>query len=130
MSLMSGSTRPIATAADVRDLASIGEFTVLTARAALAAGYKLELRTVRYERMLYADGKHFHPFTCWEQCVRLIVDTKSCFTIYASGALRIENEIPENVGYVQEYRQPTTDAEYRNQMCDAVVRNVAKGFPV
>lgn len=121
--MSSGSTRPIATVADVLTLAEIGELTMLTARAALAAGYTLELRTIRYERMLYANGKHFHPFSCWEHCVRLIVDTDTDFGI-VGGKVMVSNV------KTHEYRTPTTDDEYRRQMCDAVVRNVAKGFPV
>lgn len=115
-----GACKPIESAADVAALP--GEFMQLTARAALAAGYKVDLRNIRYEWMIYANGKHFHPFTNWEQCVRLIVDTNSYFEM--SVGLVVTGD------YGSEVRQPTTDTEYRIQMCNAVVTNVAKGFPV
>jgi hypothetical protein len=120
-----GACKPIETAADVAALT--GEFTQLTARAALAAGYKVDLRNVRYEWMIYANGKHFHPFTNWEQCVRLIADTMSELRLLR-GVVSVRSRL-NGVTWVED-RQPSTDAEYRNQMCNAVVTNVAKGFPV
>jgi hypothetical protein len=122
-----GACKPIETAADVAQIK--GEFMQLAARAALAAGYKVDLRNIRYEWMIYANGKHFHPFTNWEQCVRLIVDTSSSFSINNIG--QVYTEYPDATTPEDwECRTPTTDAEYRIQMCNAVVTNVAKGFPV
>lgn len=122
-----GSCTQIATVADVAMLK--GEFMQLTARAALAAGYTVDVRNIRYENMIYANGKHFHPFTNWEQCVRLLVATESSFDIDETGRVRTSWHV-SGLGYHEEVRTPTTDVEYRLQMCDAVVRNVAKGFPV
>lgn len=119
-----GTITPILSAADIEALPN--DKLKLQARAALAAGYTVDVRHIRYEYMIFANGVHFHPLTNWGQCVRLIVDTGAFFTIYGSGGIRVEGESAQG-GYAQEYRTPTTDAEYRNQMCDAVVCNVAKG---
>lgn len=121
-----GTIKPVVSAADVQELPN--PKLQLQARAALAAGYTVDVRHIRYEFMIFANGKHFHPLTNWMQCVRLVVDTKSRLTIYDSGALIVERGIPEAEVFTQEYREPTTDQEYYTQMCAAVVTNVAKGF--
>jgi len=100
----------------------------LMARAALGAGYKVENRCLRFQDMLFVDDKHFHPLTNWQQCVRLIVDTSSSFHIYPRGDVHVEDNL-ENGGYIDERRRPVTDTEYRNQMCEAVVVNIAKACP-
>lgn len=115
--------KPIVSAEDVAALP--GEQLKLVARAALAAGYVVDLRNIRYENMIFANGKHFHPLTNWEQCVRLIVTTESSFVVNA-GMISMYTASTDS----REVREPSTDAEYRIQMCDAVVTNVAKGFPV
>lgn len=121
-----GSCKAMVTAEDVASLK--GEFMQLTVRAGLAAGYVMDVRNIRYENLVYANGKHFHPFSNWEQCVRLIVDTGSKFEICGvEGSVEISSQWGPFPG---EVRRPVSDAEYRLQMCDAVVRNVAKGFPV
>lgn len=94
----------------------------LTARAALAAGYATEVRHIRYEFMIFANGKHFYPLSNWGQCVRLVVDTHTDFAI-VEGSVMVSNVKSH------EYRTPTTDAEYYTQMCEAVVTNTAKGCP-
>lgn len=109
------------------DLEGLEERLVLMARAAIGAGYEVELHTLRFQPMLFVGDKHFYPLTDWAQCVRLIVDTGSFFTIYGTtGSIRVENE---NAGYCVESRTPTTDKEYREQMCEAVVTNIAKACP-
>lgn len=115
-----GTITPVVSAADIEALPDAK--LKLQARAALAAGYTVDVRHIRYEFMIFANGKHFYPLSNWGQCVRLIHDTDSSFVI--------------NEGFVSMYtartdsrevRTPTTDPEYHQQMCDAVVTNVAKG---
>jgi hypothetical protein len=117
-----GTIKPLVTADDVQALPNAE--LQLVARAALAAGYTVDVRHIRYEYMVFANGKHFHPLTNWMQCVRLVVDTDQTFSI--------DGRISLKVGDSQEHevRKPTTDAEYYSQMCEAVVTNTAKGFPV
>lgn len=101
----------------------------LMARAALGAGYAVENRCLRFQDMLFVDNKHFHPLTNWQQCVRMIVDTGSEFTI-CEGAVSIYSPGEDLDGPpVDESRTPVTDAEYREQMCEAVVTNIAKACP-
>lgn len=115
--------KPVVTAEDVQALPNAA--LQLQARAALAAGYTVDVRHIRYEHIVFANGKHFHPLTNWMQCVRLVVDTGSRFKMNTNGCVRVESfGEPRNV----ETREPTTDHEYYQQMCDAVVTNVAKGF--
>lgn len=118
-----GTIAPIKTLADVEALPK--PELKLVARAALAAGYTVDVRHIRYEHMIFANGKHFHPLTNWMQCVRLVVDTDSSFHIYPSGKVHVEGST--NRHYQDEERTPTTDQEYYVQMCEAVVTNVAKG---
>jgi hypothetical protein len=113
-----GSIKPVVTAEDV--LALPKAELQLQARAALAAGYTVDVRHIRYEHMVFANGKHFHPLTNWMQCVRLVVDTETDFAI-CGGRVMVSNVKRH------ERREPTTDQEYYVQMCDAVVTNVAKG---
>lgn len=121
-----GTIAPIKTLADVEALPK--PELKLVARAALAAGYTVDVRHIRYEHMIFANGKHFHPLTNWMQCVRLVVDTGSEFTI-GEGYVSIYS--PGSGGPdgppVDELRTPSTDQEYYVQMCEAVVTNVAKG---
>ena len=118
-----GTIKPVVTAEDVAALPKAD--LQLQARAALAAGYTVDVRHIRYEFMVFANGKHFYPLANWGQCVRLIVDTESEFTINC-GVVRVLGQNP----YEGETRTPTTDVEYHLQACNAVVTNVAKGFPV
>lgn len=96
----------------------------LMARAALGAGYKVENRCLRFQSMLFVNDKHFHPLTNWQQCVRLIVDTGAYFELSAG-----EVFVTAQCALWSEKRTPTTDDEYRNQMCEAVVTNIAKACP-
>lgn len=99
----------------------------LMARAALGAGYAVENRCLRFQDMLFVNNVHFHPLTNWQQCVRLLVDTKGRFMIGCSGSLSVSTgEYGSGEG---EERSPVTDAEYREQMCEAVVTNIAKACP-
>lgn len=98
----------------------------LMARAALGAGYAVENRCLRFQDMLFVDNKHFHPLTNWQQCVRLLVDTGSAFEIHPNGLIRV---CGARAGGGAEVRTPTSDAEYREQMCEAVVTNIAKACP-
>jgi hypothetical protein len=118
-----GTIKPLVTAEDVQGLPNAE--LQLVARAALAAGYTVDVRHIRYEYMVFANGKHFHPLTNWMQCVRLVVDTKQQFEISGGGGSVL---IQDTKDY--ELRKPTTDQEYYQQMCEAVVTNTAKGFPV
>ena len=118
-----GTIKPVVTAEDVAALPKAD--LQLQARAALAAGYTVDVRHIRYEFMIFANGKHFYPLTNWGQCVRLIVDTGSNFEIDGTGGVLVCNH-----AIVSEHRTPSTDVEYHLQACNAVVTNVAKGFPV
>jgi hypothetical protein len=109
------------------DLEGLDDKLKLMARAALAAGYKVENRILRFQAILFVNDKHFHPLTNWSQCVRLLVDTKSDFAII-DGAVSVHSNFNDHCG-TNEHRTPTTDFEYMNQMCEAVVTNVAKGSP-
>lgn len=114
--------KPITTA---EDLAALPKDELrLQARAALAAGYKVDVRHIRYEYMVFANGKHFHPLTNWQQCVRLVVDTGQALRLM-HGVVSVCSSVDS--GLETETRKPTTDQEYYNQMCEAVVTNVAKG---
>ena len=125
-----GTIKPVVTAEDVAALPKAD--LQLQARAALAAGYTVDVRHIRYEFMVFANGKHFYPLTNWGQCVRLIVDTLSHFEIDSDGGVAIFSAGPDAMDGppVEECRTPTTDVEYHLQACNAVVTNVAKGFPV
>ena len=121
-----GTIKPVVTAEDVAALPKAD--LQLQARAALAAGYTVDVRHIRYEFMVFANGKHFYPLTNWGQCVRLIVDSDSRFALDPAG---LTVHTPDKVdGLHNEWRYPKTDVEYHLQMCNAVVTNVAKGFPV
>ena len=122
-----GTIKPVVTAEDVAALPKAD--LQLQARAALAAGYTVDVRHIRYEFMIFANGKHFYPLANWGQCVRLIVDTRSSFSINSIG--QVYTEFPDAPGGEDwEARRPSTDVEYHLQACNAVVTNVAKGFPV
>lgn len=125
-----GTIKPVVTAEDVAALPKAD--LQLQARAALAAGYTVDVRHIRYEFMIFANGKHFYPLTNWGQCVRLIVDTESTSTIGAGWFSVFTPYKNDGIveGEVYEQRTPTTDVEYHLQACNAVVTNVAKGFPV
>jgi len=122
-----GTIKPVVTAEDVAALPKAD--LQLQARAALAAGYTVDVRHIRYEFMIFANGKHFYPLTNWGQCVRLAVDTQNRIEIDETGRFKTSWHVP-GFGYHEEVRQPTTDPEYHLQACNAVVTNVAKGFPV
>jgi hypothetical protein len=117
-----GTIKPVVTAEDVAALPKAD--LQLQARAALAAGYTVDVRHIRYEFMVFANGKHFYPLTNWGQCVRLIVDMDQTFIIDGKINLKVGNSQEHEV------RTPNTDVEYHLQACNAVVTNVAKGFPV
>jgi hypothetical protein len=119
-----GTIKPVVSAADIEALPDAK--LQLQARAALAAGYTVDVRHIRYEFMIFANGKHFYPLSNWGQCVRLIVDTQSKFKVLADGAIYTSSYVA-GLGVNSERREPTTDPEYHQQMCDAVVTNVAKG---
>ena len=122
-----GTIKPVVTAEDVAALPKAD--LQLQARAALAAGYTVDVRHIRYEFMVFANGKHFYPLTNWGQCVRLIVDTQSKFKILSDGNVYTSWYV-SGFGINSEHREPKTDVEYHLQACNAVVTNVAKGFPV
>lgn len=116
-----GTITPVVSAADIEALPC--PKLQLQARAALAAGYTVDVRHIRYEFMIFANGKHFYPLSNWGQCVRLLVDTKQRFEIDIDGYISVVsrgNKWAEN-------RAATTDPEYHQQMCEAVVTNTAKG---
>lgn len=115
-----GTIKPVVSAADIEALPDTK--LKLQARAALAAGYTVDVRHIRYEFMIFANGKHFYPLSNWGQCVRLIVDTQGYVEI-SSGYVFVT----QKNGIESEKREPTSDPEYHQQMCDAVVTNVAKG---
>jgi len=122
-----GTIKPIVTA---EDLAALPKDELrLQARAALAAGYTVDVRHIRYEFMIFANGKHFHPLTNWGQCVRLAIDTKAHFELDSEGAFYVFSPGPDGMDGppVEEARTPTSDLEYHQQMCEAVVTNTAKG---
>lgn len=118
-----GTITPVVSAADIEALPDAK--LKLQARAALAAGYTVDVHHIRYEFMIFANGKHFYPLSNWGQCVRLIVDTNQQFVL-TSTELQVFTLAPD-VDERFEVRTPTTDPEYHQQMCDAVVTNVAKG---
>lgn len=119
--------RAIVTAEDVKSLH--GEKIQLAVRAALAAGYKVDVRMVHWEALVYANGKHWFPFGNWTQCIGLIRDTASTFCINELGQILIKS-IDDQAKLTLEVRQPVDLGMYQIEMCDAVVRNVAKGFPL
>lgn len=120
--------RAIVTAEDVKSLH--GEKIQLAVRAALAAGYKVDVRMVHWEALVYANGKHWFPFGNWLQCVGLIRDTHSHFEISQAGEIYTSINEDGFLPHATERRTPTDLGMYQIEMCDAVVRNVAKGFPV
>lgn len=104
------------------DLDELSDCNKMAAKAGLVAGYKMEVRTVDFRPMLFANGKPFAPLVNFTHALRLLVDVDAYLSVDPSGVLVIGKH-----GRREHYR-PNTDAEYQAQMCQAIVRTAAKGY--
>lgn len=53
--------------------------------AGLAAGYKMVIREISKQAIVYANDVHFHPLSNFAQAVQLALDVALCVSMHSEG---------------------------------------------